>query len=45
MTTLLTILGITSAITSFMVWVEFRAPQGYEDETGFHYGEEPRPAQ
>lgn len=36
-------LGITSAVACFMVWVEFRAPAGYEDETGFHVGEEPRP--
>lgn len=44
MTTFLIILGVTSAIASIMVSVELRAPRGYEDESGFHYGEEPRPS-
>ena len=42
MTAILTLLSFASAIASFMVWVEFRAPQGYEDEDGFHLGTEPR---
>jgi len=25
-----------------MLWVERCSPQGYEDERGFHFGDEPR---
>ncbi len=42
MTAVLTLLSFTSAIASFMLWAEFHAPQGYEDDEGFHLGTEPR---
>jgi hypothetical protein len=42
MTAILIILGVAAAVASFMVFIEMRAPSGYEDENGFHYGDEPR---
>ena len=26
----------------FMLWLESHAPEGYEDEHGFHFGPEPK---
>jgi hypothetical protein len=40
--TIAIILGAWVALAFLMVLVLQRAPQGYEDEEGFHYGDEPR---
>lgn len=41
MNTVLLIVGyVVLVIVTMKVWVN-SAPRGYEDETGFHYGEEP----
>ena len=29
------------AILAILVWLTWHAPDGYEDEAGFHYGEPP----
>lgn len=42
MNTFYLILGITAAIALVLVWVEFFAPEGYEDHNGFHLGRDPR---
>ena len=43
------LIGITAgsiyslmAIAIVLVWVEFFAPEGYEDHNGFHLGRDPR---
>ena len=33
----------TPIVARFRAAYEFVVPIGYEDETGFHYGEQPRP--
>jgi hypothetical protein len=39
MTTVYVCIGLAVAIIAFMAWIVYTAPLGYEDETGFHYGE------
>ena len=41
MITIYVCLGIAVAIVAFMIWLVYTAPIGYQDESGFHYGEEP----
>ena len=42
MTALFAIFTLGIFVVALMAWVELRAPQGYEDDSGFHLGEEPR---
>lgn len=31
-------IGIYVALAGFIFWLIYTAPEGYQDETGFHYG-------
>ncbi len=42
MNTFYLLLGFTVAVALVLIWAEFFAPEGYEDQNGFHLGREPR---
>ena len=37
-----TILTLTASALLTLAWLCVTAPQGWQDDTGFHYGKEPR---
>jgi hypothetical protein len=39
----MTAIIICGAALLVLIWLYITAPRGWQDETGFHYGEEPRP--